>query len=63
MTNCVSLEIMTRTSIVEYFGDHTSYRCGYCKNNEGSYSHGEYLMFKKRFKVQGQHEYGAVIVK
>ncbi|XP_067141052.1 arginyl-tRNA--protein transferase 1 isoform X1 [Centruroides vittatus] len=27
-------------SIVEYFSEHSGYRCGYCKSEDGSYSHG-----------------------
>lgn len=29
-----------RMSIVEYFSEHSGYRCGYCKSEGGNYSHG-----------------------
>lgn len=28
-------------SIVEYFGGDDGYRCGYCKNEKGNFSHGK----------------------
>jgi len=28
-------------SIVEYYAEHEGYRCGYCKNLDTSFSHGE----------------------
>ena len=28
-------------TIVEYFGGDDGYRCGYCKNEKGNFSHGE----------------------
>lgn len=28
-------------TIVEYFGGDEGYRCGYCKNEKGNFSHGE----------------------
>ena len=29
-------------TIVEYFGGDDGYRCGYCKNEKGNFSHGQY---------------------
>lgn len=30
-------------TIVEYFGGDDGYRCGYCKNEKGNFSHGKCL--------------------
>lgn len=30
-------------TIVEYFGGDDGYRCGYCKNEKGNFSHGKIL--------------------
>lgn len=32
-------------SIVEYFGGDDGYRCGYCKNEKGNFSHGEWKLW------------------
>lgn len=34
----------TSYTIVEYFGGDDGYRCGYCKNEKGNFSHGKGLM-------------------
>lgn len=31
-------------SIVEYFGGDDGYRCGYCKNEKGNFSHGKFSL-------------------
>lgn len=31
-------------TIVEYFGGDDGYRCGYCKNEKGNFSHGKCLI-------------------
>lgn len=31
-------------TIVEYFGGDDGYRCGYCKNEKGNFSHGKCLV-------------------
>lgn len=47
---CVSEEMAGSMSysIVEYFGGDDGYRCGYCKNEKGNFSHGEFITKKRQ---------------
>lgn len=41
-------------SIVEYFGGDDGYRCGYCKNEKGNFSHGKFII-KEQGNAAGQY--------
>lgn len=48
---------MNESSIVEYFSVHEGYKCGYCKSENSSYSHGKitHITNQLSHKVMRKH--------